>query len=74
MNQKTSHLPINRAQLRALRLPAVLEKTGLSRSQLFRLIQQGTFPPSHKLSERVSVWDEGAIDTFLAEKFGEVMQ
>jgi len=74
MNPNHFHPPLNRVQRRALRLPAVLEKTGLSRSQLFRLIQQGVFPPSHKLSERVSVWDESAIDAFLAEKFEEAAQ
>lgn len=56
--------------MKALRLPAVLDKTGISRSQLFRLIQQGKFPSAHRLSERVSAWDERAIDQFLAEKFG----
>lgn len=73
MNPNQYQPTLNRAQRRALRLPAVLDKTGLSRSQLFRLVQQGTFPPSHKLSERVSVWDEDAIDAFLAEKFGEIV-
>ena len=55
---------------RALRLPAVLSKTGLSRTTVFRLISQHRFPASHKLSERVSVWDEASIDAWLAEKFG----
>ena len=54
---------------KALRLPAVAEKTSLSKTHIYRLIQQGKFPPSHRLSERVSVWDEAAIDDFLAAKF-----
>ncbi|MCX7168156.1 MAG: AlpA family phage regulatory protein [Rhodocyclales bacterium] len=57
---------------KALRLPAVAEKTGISRTHIYRLIQQGKFPRSHRLSERVSVWDEAAIDDFLAEKFAGV--
>ncbi len=54
---------------KALRLPKVAEKTGLSKTHLYRLIQQGKFPKPCKLSERVSVWDEAAIDNWLAEKF-----
>lgn len=55
---------------RALRASKVLEKTGISRTHLYRLIQQGEFPPPSKLSERVSVWDEAAIDNWLDNKFG----
>ncbi len=57
---------------RALRASKVLEKTGISRTHLYRLIQQGDFPPSYKLSERVSVWDEAAIDSWLADKLGGI--
>ena len=54
---------------KALRLPTVAAKTGLSKTHIYRLIQQGKFPPSHKLSERVAAFDEAAIDAWLAEKF-----
>lgn len=57
------------APRKALRCPKVLEKTGLSKTHLYRLIQQGKFPAPHKLSERVSAWDEADIEAFLAEKF-----
>jgi prophage regulatory protein len=60
---------ITKAHRKALRLPAVAEKTGLSKTHIYRLIQQGKFPRSHRLSERVSVWEESSIDEFLAEKF-----
>lgn len=52
--------------IRALRLPKVLEKTGLSRTHLYRLIQQRHFI---KLSERASTWNESIIDAWLTEKF-----
>jgi len=58
------------ASRRALRLPAVADKTGLSKTHIYRLIQQGKFPRSHLLSERVCVWDESAIDAWLDDKFG----
>lgn len=54
---------------KALRLSAVAAKTCLSKTHIYRLIQQGKFPRSQKLSERVSAWDESAIDDWLTEKF-----
>ncbi len=54
---------------KALRLLKVAEKTGLSKTHIYRLIQAGKFPRGHKLSERVSVWAEAEIDQWLAEKF-----
>ena len=58
--------PVSR---KALRLSAVAEKTGLSKTHIYRLIRQGEFPSSHNLSERVSVWDEAEIDAWLTAKF-----
>lgn len=57
---------------KAIRASAVLEKTGMSKTHLYRLVQAGKFPKPIKLSERVSAWDEAAVDAWLGEKFGEV--
>lgn len=46
---------------RILRIKAVLERTGLSRSTLYRKIERGTFPHQIKLSERCAGWHESAI-------------
>jgi predicted DNA-binding transcriptional regulator AlpA len=46
-----------------------MELTGLSRTHTYRLIRQGHFPAPHKLSERVSVWNEADIDAWLSSKF-----
>ncbi len=56
---------------KALRQTQVIEKIGVSKTHLYRLIQKGDFPKSHKLSERVSVWNECEIDEWLAEKFAK---
>lgn len=53
----------------AWRLPKVLDHTGLSRTHLYRLVQQGKFPAPHKLSERVSAWDATTVSAWLADKF-----
>lgn len=54
---------------RALRISRVTDKTGVSKSQIYRLIKAGDFPKPSKISERVSVWDEAALDEWLAGKF-----
>ena len=56
---------------RALRLPQVIDKTNVSRSQIFRMIKAGTFPKAHNLSETgcIVAWDEAAIDSWLEAKF-----
>jgi prophage regulatory protein len=50
---------------RILRLNTVLDRTGLSRSTLYRKIDQGTFPRQVKISERCAGWRESAVDAWL---------
>ena len=53
---------------KALRLPAVKELTGLSRSSIYRLVQLGRFPALVKLSELASAWRESDINQWLSER------
>jgi len=46
---------------RILRINAVLERTGLSRSTLYRRMQDGTFPKNVQISTRCVGWRESAI-------------
>jgi prophage regulatory protein len=41
---------------RILRLNTVLNRTGLSRSTLYRKMQDGTFPKNVKISARCAGW------------------
>lgn len=50
-----------------LRLPDVRDRVGLSRSQIYRMIQAGTFPSPLKLSPQVSVWSDHEIDNWQRE-------
>lgn len=50
---------------RILRLDAVLDRTGLSRSTLYRKIQSGTFPKQVKIAVRCAGWRESAINAWL---------
>lgn len=39
-----------------LRLPAVIQITGLSRSTIYKLMLEGDFPPARKLTRRSVAW------------------
>jgi prophage regulatory protein len=52
---------------RILRLRAVLERTGLSRSTLYRKIQEGTFPSQVRIAARCVGWRESAITEWLRQ-------
>lgn len=51
-----------------LRRAQVQERTGLSRSLLYRLIKEGRFPTSVKLSERAVGWRSCHIDEWLENR------
>jgi prophage regulatory protein len=50
---------------RILRLDSVLNRTGLSRSTLYRKIDCGTFPQQVRISERCIGWRENDIEEWL---------
>jgi prophage regulatory protein len=49
-----------------LRMRTVLERTGLSRSTIYRKVQEVTFPPKVKLSEHCCGWRESEINRWMA--------
>jgi len=48
-----------------IRLKAVLKRTGLSRSTMYRKVDQGTFPRQVRISERCVGWRESAVEAWL---------
>ncbi len=46
---------------RILRLKSVLDRTGLTRSTLYRKMERGSFPRQLKLSARCAGWRESAV-------------
>ena len=50
---------------RFLRLPVVLDRTGLSRSTLYRKMQNGTFPKNVRISTRCAGWRESAVEAWM---------
>lgn len=57
-------------RINILRLPAVKQKTGLSRSQIYRLMEDEVdpFPRQVVLSDRLVGWIEEEIDRWLLDR------
>ena len=51
-----------------LRLPSVIERTGLSRSTIYRKVSLGEFPKPHKLGERAVGWLDADINDWVANQ------
>ncbi|WP_066826532.1 helix-turn-helix transcriptional regulator [Sphingomonas mali] len=56
---------------RILRIKTVLERTGLSRSTLYRKIREGTFPRQVKISAQCAGWRESIVNSWIAELPGD---
>jgi prophage regulatory protein len=54
---------------RVVRIKTVLDRTGLSRSTLYRKIQEGSFPRQAKLGIHGAGWSEAAINQWIANLF-----
>ena len=50
-----------------LRLPSVIELSGLSRSTIYRLIKLGKFPAPVRIGEKATAWLEDDLRAWLAE-------
>jgi len=48
-----------------LRLPSVIDKVGLSRSQIYKLIRRGDFPKPVKIGPKISVWIEENLEVWM---------
>ncbi|HLS81310.1 MAG TPA: AlpA family phage regulatory protein [Steroidobacter sp.] len=57
-----------RTHRRILRLPQVIDKTGLGRDSIYRGGREDWFPKPVKISERASGWFEDEIDAYLERR------
>lgn len=55
---------------RIIRLRTVLDRTGLSRSTVYRKIGEGTFPTQVRISVHGAGWRESAINRWIADPVG----
>ena len=51
-----------------IRLPAVLQKVGMSKSFVYDLITQDKFPKPVKVSSRISCWVAAEVDQWVQEQ------
>ena len=51
-----------------IRLPEVLEKTGVQKTFIWDGIKKGTFPAQIKIARRVAVWLESEVDQWISDQ------
>ena len=56
---------------RLIRLPVVIERTGLSKSAIYRRAGAGTFPRPVPLGHSMSAWVESEIDEWINSRIEE---
>jgi prophage regulatory protein len=65
--------PADRARsLKLLRFPAVRDRTGLSRSTIWRLEREGDFPKHRRISANAVAWVEEEVLSWIHSKVGEI--
>ena len=57
---------------RLLRLPDVIDRVGLQKSAIYRLIREGEFPRPVRIANRTSVWPEQAVDAWITQRIAEL--
>jgi len=50
---------------RIYRLSDVMQRTGVSRSTIYNWIDTGTFPAPKRLGQRILVWSEADVESWL---------
>lgn len=61
-------LPGERCILRRVEVEA---KTGLRRSQIYALLNRGSFPKPVRLGSRAVGWDSDEVDQWIAKRFAD---
>ena len=56
--------------LKLLRFPVVRERTGLSRSTIWRLERRGEFPKHHRIAPNVVAWVEEDVHMWIEARVG----
>jgi len=61
-------VPSHASTLKLLRFPIVRERTGLSRSTIWRLERRGEFPRHHRIAPNVVAWIEEEVAAWILER------
>lgn len=54
-----------------MRLPEVMAACGISRSLIYRLAKEGSFPRPVRVSARLSAWNSTDVQAWIAERCGD---
>ncbi|MFZ5697528.1 MAG: AlpA family transcriptional regulator [Pseudomonadota bacterium] len=54
-----------------IRLEKVIDKTGLGRSSIYKLMAEGTFPNSVPLTSKAVGWVSDEVDAWVLARIGE---
>lgn len=54
--------------IRLIRLPRVLELTGLGRDTVYKLIREGQFPSQRRITARASAWREDEVVSWIESR------
>ena len=57
--------------IRLLRLPQVIDRTGLGKTKLYELQKDGLFPMRIKITAHAVAWVEEEVETWIAGKVAE---
>jgi len=56
---------------KVLRCPEVVERTGVSRPTIYRMMAEGTFPQCHRLSPGTVGWSEAEVEAWIEARLAE---
>ena len=60
--------------MKFIKIEDVLQMTSLSRTTMYSLIRKGSFPKQIKLGNRISVWSEEKIISWMNDKINGGVQ
>lgn len=56
---------------RFIRLPIVLDRTGLTRATVYEMMDRGTFPKAVKIGTRAIAWPEEEVQAWAEARMAE---
>lgn len=63
-------LPAMQQDERIIRLKTVLARTGLSRSTVYRMIANGSFPRQRRIGIQATGWYQSEVEEWISDPFG----
>ena len=67
----TAQAPGGTRSRRLLRFPAIRERTGLSRSTIWRLERRGAFPRHRRISANAVAWLEEEVEFWIGQRVSD---